>query len=176
MLSTTLIFLMIFTTAQAQAQQTNSAAEHVCDCELMHLVGSGNPASMTVWVPPNITQVSFVDLAGLDPITAGDDDQHRKILCACHLTKTAGWNLLGFESTKALQEELSRRDYEKLRETAKRVYENMIFVLECIHYFFTTVLPQKLVKAFVSACVHAIHIGVRKAHEEARVRKQKMLT
>jgi len=170
------VLMLCIASAPAGAEETSGVAEPGCDCQLAYLAGGANPVRMTVHMHRSILQQdTFDDIAGRDPFTAGDDDDNLKVPCACNLTYTADWNPLAFESTEALQEELLRRAYKQSQENAECVYNFVIFALECIDYFFTTVLPQWLLKAIVGAWVYVIHGEVRKSRERAREFSEHML-
>ena len=163
------VLVLSILSAQAGAEETSGVAEPGCDCQLAYLAGAANPVRITVHMHRSIWQQDTIDdIAGLDPFTAGDDDDNLKIQCACNLTYTADWNPLAFESTEALIEEHLRRAQRQSQGIVQSVYNFIATVLECIDYFFTTVLPQWLLKAIVSACVHVIYGGVKKSRRRAR--------
>ena len=167
-LAVTVLVLCILS-AQTGAEETSGVAEPRCDCQLAYLAGAANPVRITVHMHRSILlQDTIDDIAGLDPFTAGADDDNLKIQCACNLTYTADWNPLAFESTEALIEEHLRRAHRQSQGIVQSVYNFIATVLECIDYFFTTVLPQWLLKAIFSAWAHMIHGGVRKSRKRAR--------
>lgn len=163
------VLALCILSAQAQAEDASGAAEPGCDCQLAYLAGGANRVRLTVLLHRSILQQDNIDdIAGRDPFTAGDDDDNLKIPCACNLTYTADLNPLAFVSTEAMQEEMLRRTHRQTQEILQSVYNFIATVLECIDYFFTTVLPRWLLRAFVSAWVHVMHVGVRKSRERAR--------
>lgn len=174
------VLALCILSAQAGAEETSGAAEPGCDCQLAYLAGAAHPFRLTVLMHRSILQQDNIDdIAGRDPFTAGDDDDNLKIPCACNLTYTADLNPLAFVSTEAMQEEMLRRaqrqSQEIVREIVQSVYNFIATVLECIDYFFTTVLPRWLLKAFVGAWMHVIHVGVRESRERAKEYSEHML-
>ena len=170
------MLVLCILSAQAGVEETSGVAEPGCDCQLAYLAEAANPVHMTVHMHRSILEQDRIDdIAGLDPFTAGDDDDNLKIRCACNLTNTADWNPLAFESTEALEEELYRRKYKQRQENAQATYNFVMSLVEWIHFLVVIVLPQLLKLLINLAATHEVTCKVMRVRKQAREMSDAMI-